>query len=277
MTLELHPLCTLFPRLVGAEFSALVDDIEANGLRHPITLLDGMVLDGGNRYRACLEAGIEPQFVEFAGGSAVAYVLSANLHRRHLSAGQQAAIVASAQDWSTAHPAHRQEKEGCNVAPLSTVADRAAQSGASHRTQQMADKVAKADPALARQVAHGEVSLPQAHKQISQPAAPKAAPVAAPALPASDTVLVAELREQVGILAEENDRLNDRLAVEAMDATEDERSACADLLASLRQQVRVLAAELDAVKSTRNSLMVENRELKVTVQALQRQLKKVPA
>lgn len=34
----------------------------------------------------------------------MSFVLSANLHRRHMTAGQQAAIVASAQDWAKAHP-----------------------------------------------------------------------------------------------------------------------------------------------------------------------------
>lgn len=286
MTLELHPLCTLFPRLTGVEFSALVDDIESNGLRQPITLLDGMVLDGGNRYRACIEAGVEPVFTEFVGGSPVAFVLSANLHRRHLSPGQQAAIVASAQDWSMAQPASRPEKAG-NVAGLSTVADRAAQSGASERTQRMADKVAKADPTLARQVAHGEVSLPQAIKQVSKLTAPAAAhaPVFAPApvpapVPAPWDDLAAKvdgLSEANAILAEENDRLNDRLAVEAMDASEEERSEAANLIAQLRRQVSVQEAELAAVRATRNSLLVENRELKVTVLSLQRQLKKVTA
>ena len=36
-----------------------------------------------------------------------------------------------------------------------------AQSGASDKTQRMADKVAKTDPELAKKVAHGEISLPQ--------------------------------------------------------------------------------------------------------------------
>ena len=179
MTYELHPLCTLFPRLGDAEFAALVADIRANGLREPITLHDGMVLDGGNRYRACIEAGVEPVFTEYTGSSIVAFVLSANLHRRHLKEGQQAAIVASAQDWAKAQPAHRPEKAG-NVAGLSTVAERAAQSGASERTQRMADKVARADPALAKQVAHGEVSLPKALARVEGRPAPAPAPEPAP-------------------------------------------------------------------------------------------------
>jgi hypothetical protein len=189
----LHPLCTLFPRLDAAEFDALADDIAANGLMNPIVLLDGMILDGGNRYEACMAAGVEPRFVEFSGSSPVAFVLSANLHRRHLSAGQQAAIVASAQDWAVAHPAHRvaADKEGCSTAPfsesLSTVAGRAAQSGASERTQQLADKVAKADPELARQVAHGEITLPKAVEQVTgkNPNARKPRPVDSSVLPAS--------------------------------------------------------------------------------------------
>lgn len=171
---ELHPLCTLFPRLGDEEAARLAEDIKANGLREPITLCGGMILDGGNRYRACVDAGIKPTFKEYKGDSIVQFVLSANLHRRHLSAGQQAAIVASAQDWANAQPVggtganqHTNKEQTGNVAGLQTVADRAAQSGASERTQRMADKVAKADPELAKQVAHGEVSLPKAVAQVS--------------------------------------------------------------------------------------------------------------
>lgn len=166
MTYELHPLCTFFPRLEGAEFAALCEDIRINGQREPIVLHERMVLDGGNRYRACIEAGIEPRCVEFAGGDAVAFVLSANLHRRHLSAGQHAAIVASVTNWAQAQPSHR-PKAG-NVAPLQTVADRAALSGASERTQKTADKVAKADPELAKAVGQGKMTLAKAAVQIGE-------------------------------------------------------------------------------------------------------------
>lgn len=171
---ELHPLCTLFPRMAGGEFDALVADIKANGLNHPIILHDGMILDGGNRYRACVEAGVEPKFRKFDGASVVSFVLSANLHRRHMTPGQQAAIVASAQDWAKAHVRggtganqHGGKEQTGKLAALQTVSGRAAESGASERTQRMADKVAKADPALAKQVAHGEVSLPAAVEKVT--------------------------------------------------------------------------------------------------------------
>lgn len=174
--IELHPLCTLFPRIEGAEFVALKADIVTNGLRHPIVLHGGFILDGGNRYRACMEAGVAPEYVEFAGDNIVSFVLSSNMHRRHLTPGQQAAIVASAQDWSAAqsvgNPAFKAQQQRCNVAPLATAADRAGQSGASLRTQKMADAVARKSPELARQVAHGEISLPKAAAQLSPPAPP---------------------------------------------------------------------------------------------------------
>lgn len=49
-----------------------------------------------------------------------------------------------------------------NVTGLTTVAERAAVSGVSEKTQRMADAVAKADPELAKKVAHGEVTMTEA-------------------------------------------------------------------------------------------------------------------
>ena len=86
-----------------------------------------------------------------------------------MTAGQQAAIVASAQDWAKAQVqgANRHSMKTGNLAGLETVEGRAKESGASERTQRMADKVAKADPDLAKQAAHGEKTLPKAVEELT--------------------------------------------------------------------------------------------------------------
>jgi ParB-like chromosome segregation protein Spo0J len=63
--LEFHSLANLFPLIEDAEFNDLVADIKANGQREDIVLLDDKVLDGRNRYRACLAAGVAPRIVAF--------------------------------------------------------------------------------------------------------------------------------------------------------------------------------------------------------------------
>jgi hypothetical protein len=93
--LPFHEAADIFPLLDDAspEFKALVADIDERGQLEPITLLDGKVLDGRNRMRACAETGRKPITVDFSDANAtspLAFVLSKNLYRRHLTEGQQA-------------------------------------------------------------------------------------------------------------------------------------------------------------------------------------------
>lgn len=93
--LPIHPAAEMFPLMGDAEFAAFKADIAAHGLRDPIVTHEGAVLDGRNRYRACTELGIKPTFREWdGGGDPVAFVVSANLHRRHLNEGQRAMVAA---------------------------------------------------------------------------------------------------------------------------------------------------------------------------------------
>jgi integrase len=102
--LEFHPLADLFPLMEGAEFDALVADIKAHGLCEQIILYEDKILDGRNRYRACLAAGWSlGAILEMSINSdswisdrwdPADYVISANIHRRHLTAEQKHDLIA---------------------------------------------------------------------------------------------------------------------------------------------------------------------------------------
>lgn len=50
--LQFHPLANIFSLIEGDEFDAFVDTFRRQGLLIPITLHEGQILGGRNRYRA---------------------------------------------------------------------------------------------------------------------------------------------------------------------------------------------------------------------------------
>jgi hypothetical protein len=89
-----HPAANIFPLIEGEEFAALVEDIRAKGLLNPIVLYQEQLLDGRNRLRACVEAGMAPRWTTWQrqnGLGPVAWVISQNKERRHLTSSQWAA------------------------------------------------------------------------------------------------------------------------------------------------------------------------------------------
>ncbi len=83
----------IFPMMSDEELKALAEDIKQNGLLNPVVLYRGLILDGRNRLKACEIAGVEPCFVEFDGDNPVAFVISQNIKRRHLTTEQRAALA----------------------------------------------------------------------------------------------------------------------------------------------------------------------------------------
>jgi len=80
----------------ATELFELATDIETNGLQQPIKLTsDGALLvDGRNREKACEIADVEPRYERLRPDQDVfAYIIGANLRRRHLTSAQQQDII----------------------------------------------------------------------------------------------------------------------------------------------------------------------------------------
>lgn len=89
-----HELACLFPMLDNAALADLTEDIRANGVREPIVLYEGKILDGRNRYHAAREIGATYPVAEYVGADPLGYVVSLNLKRRHLNESQRAMVAA---------------------------------------------------------------------------------------------------------------------------------------------------------------------------------------
>jgi len=92
--LTAHALAEMFPLMEDAEIDELAADIKENGLQEAIDLYEGQILDGRNRHAACLRCGVEPRFVDFSGTDPLDFIISKNLHRRHLSQAAKSEVLA---------------------------------------------------------------------------------------------------------------------------------------------------------------------------------------
>jgi uncharacterized ParB-like nuclease family protein len=82
-------------------------------------------------------------------------------------------------------------------------------------------------------------------------------------------------QEAINVILAENEELKARVAVVAMDATEEEKQAAGELIAELREELRVANIELTAVKQSRDQFQLENQQLKSQCASYQRQIKKL--
>lgn len=169
LTARMHPYAELFPPIEGEAFDHLVADIKRYGLRQPIVEFDHAILDGANRYRACLAAGVEPQFEVFEGSDPLGFVLSANLQRRHLTEGQRAMIAARLANMPVGRPSKAQKSASLqNIA--ASQADAATKLQVSTRSVADAKKVRdQGTPELIGRVERGDLGVALAAKVAALP------------------------------------------------------------------------------------------------------------
>ena len=142
LELEAHPFADLFPMASDDEIEGIAEGMAEHGFRadRAILIFEGKLLDGRNRRKA-LERAIEIKgspisgyFLKFEGTTqqALDFVLSENLHRRHLTTSQRALIAANLAHWELGMNQHSEGSENLptqgETAKSLSISDRALRS-----------------------------------------------------------------------------------------------------------------------------------------------------
>jgi FtsZ-binding cell division protein ZapB len=268
-----HALSALCGNMTPEEFIVFQDSIINDGVQEPALKWQGAILDGWHRYSTAIDNGMTCPVEEFEGTEEEARALVLRKHnRRNWTPSQRALAVVAIAAW---HPPGK-AAPGAGL-PMKND-DLAADADVSERTIRQAKSVVRnAIPAVQEAVRDGAASLKKAAEVSKLPKRQQKAALAAPPAPAWRPVGTAplprpvvgaskealdELKERNEVLCQENDRLTDRLAIQTMDATAEEKAMAETLIAELRADNRTLRAELDAVKSSRDSHQTEANELR---------------
>ena len=182
---DFHPIAGIFPLIEGQELKQLVEDVCTHGVREPVWLYEGKILDGRNRYKAAQEVGAQIQTREFSGTAleAIEFVWSLNRTRRHLDSSQSAIADARRNQMTDAYAPVREaakERQGertdlkrniQEIIPESkpqpqTRDIRSKPAGTNPKYIDLADKLVKERPDLAEQVEKGKKKLSQVAREL---------------------------------------------------------------------------------------------------------------
>jgi DNA modification methylase len=171
--IEKHSL-NKFPEMSKEHFNNLKNDIIVNGYdkTFPVYLYEDKIIDGWNRYKACKELNIEPNFKEFKGDKkeAVVFILRTN-NRRDLTPYQRSIIALeyapyfkekAKERMLSGNPSQTFDK-GRADKKIGYVAQ------VSHETIRKVKKIQeKAPEEIKAKLATGEVSINAAYKEIKK-------------------------------------------------------------------------------------------------------------
>lgn len=177
LSYEYHPLANIFPLIEGQAYQDLLADVLKHGVREPIWIYQGQILDGRNRYRAATAMNVPYEVREFEGEDAASFVISLNLHRRHLNEAQRAMVAAK-----LANLTDGQKASSANLPSIAvTQSDAAEMLNVSTRSVTSAKKIIEEAPKeVAQAVEAGYMSVNLASQVAALPEEEKAEIAAAP-------------------------------------------------------------------------------------------------
>tara|TARA_Y100000592_G_scaffold99370_1_gene175154 strand:+ start:1019 stop:2230 length:1212 start_codon:yes stop_codon:yes gene_type:complete len=182
--IEKHSL-NKFPEMSKEHFNNLKNDMIINGYdkTFPVYLYEDKIIDGWNRYKACKELNIEPNFKEFKGDKkeAVVFILRTN-NRRDLTPYQRSIMAleyepffkAKAKENLKASGGDRKSENkisGCQISDkaIDTKKELSKVANVSHDTIAKVKKIQeKAPEEIKAKLSTGEVSINAAYKEIKK-------------------------------------------------------------------------------------------------------------
>ena len=266
MAYQQHPLSAAFPAMSTEDFQGLKDSIENIGVQNPITIFEGMVVDGWNRYKAANELGMDCPSKELdAWIDPVAFVRAQNKDRRHLPLSAWALIEVSLREWK---PSHRPDKGELSSPLQASNQEMADAVGVAKRTIQQAKAVqSNATPEVIAAVKSGEIGLPKAAAIAKLPKEEQAAAIHKPAPKPAPAVVEPEIEAppeytELDAAHDQISELQAELVVARMgDIPEEEKQQAAGLIAELHAEIKTLNATLAAVTLSRDTLMEERAQM----------------
>jgi hypothetical protein len=240
----------------------------------PVTVFfdgsDNWLADGFHRFHAYNRAGKASIHADIREGTvreAILYSFGANCTHglRRTNADKRKAVSAMLADDEWSAWSDRKIAEACGVSQPFVSGMRKPEKVITVITPKASKVESDSTPASA-QVSAGVVTVTtpdemKAARKVEFAPAAKAG-MSSDDEPLTDADELAEAHHTITELAQENERLQDRLAVEAMDASEEEKLAASETISELRARVVTLEAEVEALKVSRDTYMREAGEAK---------------
>ena len=260
MEIKQHPLSSAFPSMSESDQATLTADIDKNGQLDAITLFAGMVLDGWHRYQACLALGRDPLTCLLAADiDPVVFVMSHNMHRRHLNESQRSIAVVACRSWAPVGKPNQSE-----TGHVSSLAEMAKEADVSTKTIQRA-KTAY-DGGLGDKVKNKELTVNKA-AELVKPPKPADKPIEPETEPAPQSEMVTIEKERYDTMIESMEQnLAEGLALEKV---LDGNFMLEDAVKTIKQQVeqiRLINLSLGGAHNKNNELLkiIKSRDRQIS-------------
>jgi ParB-like chromosome segregation protein Spo0J len=279
--IERHQLSSAFPDMSREEYSELLDSVREIGIQNPIVLFEDKIIDGWHRYKASVELDIDCPAVDLPEETDPRlFVIAQNVSRRSLTASQRALAIVTVNAWRRSGV---KNKEALQEPPTKSNEELSGLSKTSKATIKRAKQViTDAVHEVIEAVQSGEIGIVKASeiakldkdKQVealknpvkkTKPAKKTVPKEVVPEYDPSD-----DMRESIAVLNEELEKANRAAAAGILsEGMEDAR----EIMERQAEEIKTLKAENDGLKATRDTMMVEIRELKKQCMYYQKKLK----